>query len=200
MSVILHELLPDWRVLSLADFPEFDEPEETGETYAENAIIKAEAARDSLSPLPLGEDRPGAAVDGGEGDLYFVADDAGLEIDAMGGAPGVKSKRFAGEHSPFSEKISLILSHLQGRPTGERTARFHCAVAIAKPDRTVVFEAAKEGVICETPRGDRGFGYDPIFYLPELEKTYAELDPAHKNVISHRGIVLREAAAWLSSL
>jgi XTP/dITP diphosphohydrolase len=180
MKAILGELLPAWELLSLADFAHAPEPEETGQTYAENAVIKAEAA-----VLHIGE--------------LCLADDAGLEIDAMGGAPGVKSKRFAGAHSPFAAKIALILNHLADHPNLPRTARFRCAVAIAAPhSKTRVFESTKEGVIAEHPRGAGGFGYDSIFGLPELGKTYAELNASHKNRISHRGMVLAEAARWLA--
>lgn len=181
MQSILGELLPQWELLSLADFLPVPEPEETGDTYAANAAIKAEAAA-----LHTGE--------------LCLADDAGLEIDAMGGAPGVKSKRFAGADTPFTVKIAMILNHLGAHPDLPRTARFRCAVAIASPyAATQVFESSKEGVIADSPRGDKGFGYDPIFLLPE-GKTYAELDATHKNRISHRGIVLHEAAIWLKSL
>lgn len=175
MTVILGELLTGWEFLTLADFPGASEPDETGETYAENARIKAEAA---------------AAFTG----EVCIADDAGLEVDALDGAPGVKSKRFGGVELPFAEKMALILGSV-GEDGG---ARFRCCVAIAlNGEETRVFEAVKEGEIVE-PRGARGFGYDPIFLLPELGKTYAELEPDHKNRISHRGMVLRQAAEYLS--
>ncbi len=180
MTAILQELLPGWQLLSLAEFPPAPEPDETGDTYAENAAIKAEAAAQHTGELCL-------------------ADDAGLEIDAMDGAPGVRSKRFAGADSPFPVKIAAILAHLAANPDRPRTARFRCAVAVASHETTRVFESAKEGIIAAAPRGSKGFGYDPIFVLPELNKTYAELDAAHKNRISHRGIVLAEAAAWLKA-
>lgn len=181
MSAILRELLPELDFLSLADFPSAPEPEETGSTYAENALIKAEAAANHTGET-------------------CIADDAGLEIDAMDGAPGVFSKRFQGIGSSFEEKIAAVLSTLDGKPDSERTARFRCCVAIASPHAPGrVFEQLKEGVIANEPRGARGFGYDPIFLLPELGKTYAELDPEHKNRISHRALVLREAAAWLAA-
>ena len=178
MIVILRELLPDWDLLTLNDFPEAGEPEETGNTYAENATIKAEAA----------------AIITGE---ICIADDAGLEVDALNGAPGVRSKRFFGI-TPFQFKMVQILMAIEDDPSAPRTARFRCCVAIAKVgEETRVFEAVKEGEIVE-PRGDRGFGYDPIFLVPELGKTYAELEPNHKNRISHRGMVLRQAAEYLA--
>ena len=177
MVAILGELLPGWEFLTLADFPGATEPEETGETYAENAVIKAEAA---------------AAFTG----EVCIADDAGLEVDALAGAPGVKSKRFMGISS-FEFKMAQILMAIEDDPDAPRTARFRCCVAVAKSgEQTQVFESRKEGEIVP-PRGERGFGYDPIFLLPELGKTYAELEPEHKNRISHRGIVLRQAAEYL---
>jgi XTP/dITP diphosphohydrolase len=180
MKAILQDLLPGWEMLSLADFPETPEPEETGHTYAENAAIKAEAAAKHTGEL-------------------CVADDAGLEIDAMDGAPGVKSKRFAGVDSPFTVKIAMILDHLAANPDRSRTARFRCAVAVAAPQAsTRVFESTKEGVIADVPRGTNGFGYDPIFVLPDLDKTYAELETSLKNRISHRALVLAEASKRLS--
>lgn len=178
MATILSELLPDWRIKTLNDYPDFPEPEETGDTYVENAILKAEAARD--------------AVDAS--DTLFIADDAGLEIDALQGAPGVRSKRFCGEQTSFPQKMRYILSQLGSN----RTARFQCCVAIAgRSFETKTFCSRKEGVIAEEPRGEHGFGYDPIFLLPELGKTYAELSSKHKNHISHRFLVLEEAARWL---
>jgi XTP/dITP diphosphohydrolase len=178
MSVILKELLSGWELLTLADFPGAPEPEETGETYAENARIKAEAA---------------AAFTG----EVCIADDAGLEVDALAGAPGVKSKRFMGVSS-FEFKMVQILMAVEDDPSAPRTARFRCCVAIAKQgEDTQVLEAVKHGEIVE-PRGERGFGYDPIFLVPELGMTYAELKPVHKNRISHRGIVLRQAAEYLT--
>jgi XTP/dITP diphosphohydrolase len=181
MEVIMRELLPGWEFSALADYPGAAEPEETADTYAENATIKAEAAAAFTGEL-------------------CIADDAGLEVDALGGAPGVKSKRFEGESTPFDVKIARILQVFAADPSRRRSARFRCCVAIARGGApTQVFEAVKEGEISPEPRGARGFGYDPIFLLPELGKTYAELDPDQKNRISHRGIVLRKAAEWLRS-
>lgn len=180
MITILRGLLGDrWEIKTLADFPDFEEPEESGETYAQNAVIKAEAAVKATGQL-------------------CIADDAGLEIDALGGLPGVHSKRFEGETLPFPEKIRIILDRVNGKP---RSARFRCAVAIASPNsKSELFESTKEGVISESPVGTGGFGYDAIFYLPELGKTFAELQPEQKNRISHRGIVLRKAVAWLRNV
>jgi XTP/dITP diphosphohydrolase len=182
MVTILSELLKDWTVVTVNAFPEYPEPDEIGATYVENAVIKAVAARDVL----------------GES---CIADDAGLEIDALNGAPGVKSKRFLGEQTTFATKIERILELLNGINIDNRTARFRCAVAIAIPYKEVqVFESIVEGRIALLPAGNGGFGYDPIFEIPELGKALAELDPTEKNRISHRGMVLREAAKWLCSL
>ncbi len=171
MLTILQARFPDLELRTLADYDGAPEPEETGTTYAENAAIKADSA---------------AAFTG----EWCLADDAGLEIDAMDGAPGLYSKRFGGEDLPFPEKIALILSKLKG--VTERAARFRCDVALAGPGfQTQVLEAVCEGRIAETPSGNGGFGYDPIFYLPELNRTMADLTPEEKHAVSHRGKVLR---------
>jgi XTP/dITP diphosphohydrolase len=147
---------------------------------------------------PLSGSEATAGFVRGDGGNRF-AHRAGDDRDAMDGAPGVKSKRFAGADSPFAKKIARILAHLRENPTAPRTARFRCCVAIAQPGSEVeVFEAVKESVIAPEPRGERGFGYDPIFLFPEFGKTYAELESDQKNRISHRGIVLRQAAMWLA--
>ncbi|MCW5947035.1 MAG: RdgB/HAM1 family non-canonical purine NTP pyrophosphatase [Fimbriimonadales bacterium] len=181
MVTILSELLRDWSVLTLESFPQYPEPDEIGSTYAENALIKAVAARDAI----------------GES---CIADDAGLEIASLYGAPGVESKRFLGEETPFNRKMERILELMKDVSDDKRSARFRCAVAIAIPHKEVrVFESVREGRIVLAPCGNRGFGYDAIFEIPELGKTYAELEATEKNAISHRGIVLREAARWLRS-
>jgi XTP/dITP diphosphohydrolase len=158
-----------FELLSLRDIQLDMDVEETGTTFAENAELKALAyARAS--------------------DLLVLADDSGLEIDALGGAPGIYSARFAGRETPYTERFRLIEEQLKGLPPQQRTARFRCAITIAEPSglyRTV--EGVQEGIIAEAPRGERGFGYDPIFLVPELGKTNAELAPEHKNRISHRG-------------
>ena len=143
--------------------------EETGQTFAENARIKALAYAQATGMLSL-------------------ADDSGLEIDALGGAPGILSARFAGRDTPYQERFRLILEQLKGLTGGQRAARFHCAIALAEPSGYCrVVEGVIEGVIADRPRGVHGFGYDPIFLVPELGKTTAELTPEQKNRISHRG-------------
>ncbi len=183
MRVILGSLLdPRYSLADLNEFPDFEEPEESGATYAQNAAIKAEFSSSRL-------------------DEWCIADDAGLEIDALNGEPGVYSKRFGGVGTPFEQKIRAILSQMQNANGDERSARFRCAVAIARPGfPTQILSSVREGLIAREPRGQNGFGYDPIFLIPELGRTMAELEPEEKNRISHRGIVLAEAAAWLNAL
>ncbi|MBS1706078.1 MAG: RdgB/HAM1 family non-canonical purine NTP pyrophosphatase [Armatimonadetes bacterium] len=180
MVTILSGRFPSLEILTLADFDGAPEPEETGTTYAENATIKAESAAE-FTGLPA------------------LADDAGLEIDAMGGEPGLHSKRFAGEETPFPEKMAIILERLADTPTEKRGARFRCCIAYAVPGGpTRLFENTCEGVIAALPSGAGGFGYDPIFYLPEMQCTMADLTADQKHALSHRGKVLRAFAEYLS--
>ena len=156
------------KLVSLSDLHLDIEVEETGTTFAENAELKA---------------RTYAQVSG----MLTLADDSGLEIDALGGAPGVLSARYLGRETSYEERYRSILEQLKGLPMEQRTARFRCAIALAEPNGyTRIVDGAIEGVIASNPRGENGFGYDPIFYVPELEKTFAELAPEHKNRISHR--------------
>src|SRR5438477_626472 len=137
-------------VLSLQDIHLELDVEETGSTFAENAELKAHAYAEASGLLTL-------------------ADDSGLEIDALEGAPGVYSARFAGKETSYAERFRLILERLKGLPIEQRTARFRCAIALADPSGLVrVVEAAIEGMIAPSPRGEHGFGYDPIFLVPEL--------------------------------
>jgi XTP/dITP diphosphohydrolase len=172
MATILGRRFPNLEVRTLADYPGAPEPEETGATYKENAAIKAVAA---------------AALTG----EWCVADDAGLEVDYLDGAPGLYSKRFAGEETSFPEKMTLILREMEAAPEECRGARFRCFVALAKTGEPVRFvEGVCEGRIGHEPRGTHGFGYDPIFWLPELGCAMAELPPDEKHKISHRGKAL----------
>ncbi len=170
-----------FHLLSLNDIHLDLEVEETGTTFAENAQLKALAYARASGMLTL-------------------ADDSGLEIDALGGAPGVYSARFAGKETPYEERFRLLLEQLKGLPMEQRTARFSCAIVLAEPSgyyRTV--EGTLEGVIADAPRGQYGFGYDPIFFIPELGKTSAELTPEQKNRVSHRGRAAQLAAALLKN-
>lgn len=181
MIQILAKRFPNLELLTLADFPEAPEPEETGTTYAENAAIKSESA---------------AKVTG----EWALADDAGLEIDALGGQPGLYSKRFAGEDTSFPEKMAKILEMMIETPEGDRRARFRCCVALSSPESpTQVFEATCEGRIAHEPSGSGGFGYDPIFYLPERGCAMADLTPEEKHSVSHRGKVLKQLGDYLEA-
>lgn len=177
MRTILGRRFPDWEIVTLNAFPGAPEPDETGTTYAENAAIKAESAARFTGEL-------------------CVADDAGLEVDAMGGEPGLYSKRFAGEETPFPEKMRVILDRLENVEDARRTARFRCCVAIARMEsgelKTEIYEATCEGRIAREPSGAGGFGYDPIFWLPEMGCTMADLSADQKHAISHRGKVLKQ--------
>ncbi|MEO8972883.1 MAG: XTP/dITP diphosphatase [Ktedonobacteraceae bacterium] len=168
-----------FQLRSLRDFQIETDVEETGSTFTENAELKA------LTYAKLSEQ------------LSF-ADDSGLEIDALNGAPGIYSARFAGRDTSYEERFRLILAQLKDVPVEQRTARFVCAITIAEPSgyyRTV--EGVIEGVIADAPRGENGFGYDPIFCVPELGKTTAELPSEQKNRISHRGRAAQLAATML---
>lgn len=202
-----------YEIVSLADYPDAPDVEETGSTFAENAAIKARAYADFTGELTL-------------------ADDSGLEVDALDGAPGVFSSRFA---PTDAERISKLLDLMRNVPDDKRAARFRCAVAIAEPSAALVGpghhvpdhhlkpvgpgyaenvgpgyaqdvgpgyvipaplitrEGKIEGTIAHFPKGSNGFGYDPVFYVPELGKHFAELTADEKNAISHRGKALREA-------
>ncbi len=163
--------------VSLADFPDVAPPPEIGQTFAENAMLKAEGA---------------AAATG----LPAVADDSGLEVDALDGEPGILSARYAGEGASDQDRYQKVLKLLRDVPGHERAARFRCAAAYADPDGTALLaEGTCEGHTAREPRGTSGFGYDPIF-LPEGEtRTMAQLTPSEKHAISHRGRAFRELAA-----
>jgi XTP/dITP diphosphohydrolase len=150
------------------------EVEESGCDFAENALLKARAYAQASGLLTL-------------------ADDSGLEVDALGGEPGVRSHRYAGEEVGDAGLIAVLLKKMEGIPWERRTARFRCVIAIAAPDSTHVVEGTCEGIIAFEPRGQRGFGYDPVFYLPEFGQTMAELEPEIKNRISHRARAAQKA-------
>jgi XTP/dITP diphosphohydrolase len=184
MIQILSAQFPQIEFKTLADYEGAPEPEETGTTYEENAAIKSESAATFTNE-------------------WCLADDAGLEIDALNGEPGLHSKRFEGEDTPFPIKIARILNLLKDVPEDKRTARFRCCIALTqttnhKP-QTTIFEATCEGRIAKEPSGAGGFGYDPVFYLPELGCTMADLTAAQKHAISHRGKVLKMLSDYLSN-
>lgn len=155
------------------------EIEEDGSTFEENARIKARAVAAAL------------AAQGKARECVVMADDSGLEIDYLNGEPGVYSARYLGEETPFSEKSADLLRRLEDVPEKERSARFVCAIAAVFPnEKTVITRGVIEGRIGYELRGDNGFGYDPIFYLPEYDRTAAELTDEEKNRISHRSRAL----------
>jgi XTP/dITP diphosphohydrolase len=155
---------------------------ETGQTFAENARLKA-------------------ATYAGISGLWTWADDSGLEVDALGGAPGVYSARYAGEGASDADRYRKLLDALIGVPWARRTARFRCVVALATPGGAIrTSDGACEGVIAFGPAGSNGFGYDPVFYLPDRGQTMAQLPAEVKNEISHRGRAARAAQAVLAAL
>lgn len=177
-----------WEFVPVAEMCDYIEPEETGETFDENARIKALAARNQVmaeQPEPFG----------------FIADDSGLEVDALDGRPGVHSHRYAGPDATDGENTAKLLVELEGVPAEKRSARFRSCIAFIAPDGTeVCASGACEGRIGYEPQGTNGFGYDPVFFPEEYggEKTMAELSMDEKNAISHRGralIALRDALA-----
>lgn len=148
--------------------------EENGSTFEENALIKARAVSRQCGEIVL-------------------ADDSGLEVDYLNGEPGIYSARYMGEDTPYSIKNAAIISRLEGIPDEERTARFVCAIAAVFPDgQEMVTSGEIQGRIDYEEKGNNGFGYDPIFYVPEFGKTTAELTDQEKNSISHRGRALRK--------
>lgn len=184
IAMLLEEGLNDLGVCVVlwADYPNSLAPEETADTYIGNAIVKARACAETTGEIAL-------------------ADDAGLEIDALAGQPGRFSRRFAGEQTPFPVKMGILLNMLSAIPDERRTARFRCAIAIATPQSDLyTFEDTLEGRIAHAPRGQAGFGYDPIFYVPSLGCTLAELPSEYKNRISHRARVMRQAMPLLRKL
>jgi XTP/dITP diphosphohydrolase len=172
----------DIEIVSLDEFPGLPEIEESGETFKENAIIKA-----TETCMFTG--------------LMTLADDSGLEVDCLEGLPGVYSSRFAGEDKDDAANNRKLLELLDGVPAEQRTARFKCVMAIATTDCFLyTTEGTCEGIITEEPRGESGFGYDPLFYLPEYDKTFAELDLETKNKISHRARALTGVVELISDL
>ena len=162
---------------------------EDGETFEENAKAKALCYGHAAASL-AGESRQ-------EVPLVF-ADDSGLVVGALGGAPGVHSARFAGPNADDEANNALLLEKLEGLPPSERTARFVCCIALTREDHLLeMFRAEAAGFILDRPVGEGGFGYDPLFFDPELGKSFAQLSPAEKWHASHRGRAFRKMLAWL---
>lgn len=170
MAAILGHLPVE--LITLDAFLEIGDIPETGNTLKENAFIKAETVH-RLTGLPA------------------LADDTGLEVDALNGAPGIYSARYAGADATFDDNCQKMLKELHGIPVEKRTARFRTVIAFVNGGEKEWVEGVAEGRIIEEKRGIGGFGYDPIFYYPPLRKTFAELDSVEKNSISHRGKALR---------
>jgi XTP/dITP diphosphohydrolase len=167
-------------ITNLSAHPELPETIESGKTFKENAILKAVA----VSKIYLG---------------LVIADDSGLEVDSLGGAPGVFSARYAGERATSEENVSKLLGELaRAVAPGQRTARFRCVIALARGGKLVAsFDGTVEGHIVNTPRGKRGFGYDPVFVPSGFNQTFAELPSGTKNQISHRAKALQALKEYL---
>ena len=161
------------QVKTLLDFPEIEDVEETGTTFEENAKIKSETISNLLGKM-------------------VIADDSGLEVDALEGRPGVYSARYAGPQKNDEDNIDKVLEELKDVPENERTARFRCVLAVSQPGKkTVTFAGACEGLILTERKGTNGFGYDPIFFVEKKGKSMAELAPEEKNKISHRALAIK---------
>ncbi len=181
------DLDAEW--LDLSYYPEIEEIKEDGETFIENACKKA-----------IGY----AGITG----QWTIADDSGLQVDALGGEPGVKSARYSGEKTINDDgtlidhrNIAKVLELLEGVPQEKRTARFFCSLCLASPEQILIeTEGTLEGLITTEEIGKNGFGYDPIFFVPHLNKTVAQLTPEEKNAISHRGNAIRKLKPLLEKL
>ncbi len=161
------------KICSLFDFPNIGEIEETGTTLLENSLLKARTVFD-ITGIPT------------------IADDTGLEVDYLDGAPGVYSARYAGNNVSYQDNVDKLLIELDGVPHERRTARFRTVVTYIDKNEELWTEGYIDGIISETIIGDRGFGYDPLFFVPHKGKTFAELSSDEKNKISHRGIALQK--------
>lgn len=178
LAAMLKDL--DCRVIGFADLPEIPPTvEETGQTFAENALLKAEHYHRLTG-------------------LTALADDSGLEVDALDGRPGVYSARYGGENLSSAEQIQLLLGELKNVPDHKRTARFVCSIALVGYGLKRIFEDRCEGLIAREPRGNGGFGYDPVFIDAELGLTFAELTREEKAPRSHRGKALQQARKFLA--
>ena len=166
-----------FHLIDLTNLPEVEIPGETGRTFAENATLKAMAAS---------QDRPASARR--DRQSFVIADDSGLEVDALGGGPGVYSARYAGENARDADNVNKLLGQLSARNHDEqRSARFRCVIAAARDGKLFgTFEGVVEGRIVDFPRGTNGFGYDPVFQPNGFEQTFGEMAPDLKNKISHR--------------
>ncbi len=180
----LQDLLADlpFTIVTIEDYPGLVMPKEDQPTFAGNATLKAEAVSKFCGEMAL-------------------ADDSGLEVDALGGRPGVYSARYAGDEGNYAANNRLLLQELSGLPPEQRAARFVCAIAINIPgDQTYIIEESCPGVIAEELKGEGGFGYDPLFIYPPAGLTFAEMSAEEKNKVSHRGRALKRARDLLGKL
>lgn len=168
-------------VLSLADFSPVDDAEENGATFAENAMLKARYYFAHTGTLCL-------------------ADDSGLEVDALGGRPGVYSARYSGEDATDAANNAKVLREMEGIEKDKRTARFRCAMALVGEGIELTTDGTCEGTLLTEERGQGGFGYDPIFYVPKFDRTLAEMSSEEKNSISHRGAAVRKMADLIAEM
>lgn len=178
----IREILDDkgYEILSMTEAGIDIDVVEDGTTFEENALIKSRTIRDYVK------------------DAIVLSDDSGLEVDYLGGKPGIYSARWQGEDTPYTIKNQTLLNMMEGVPEEERTARFVCALAAAFPDGTdKVVRGTIEGIVGYESAGENGFGYDPIFFVPEYKCTTAEMTPEQKNEVSHRGKALRMIAQYL---
>ena len=180
LQTLLSQYIEDIEILSLDEVGIFGEIEENGETYRENALIKARVAASS--------------------GYIGLGDDSGLSVRALGGAPGVYSARYAGGHGDYAANNAFLLKNLEGE--SDRFAEFVCTLACVFPDgrEPLVVEGRTQGVIIDSGRGEEGFGYDPLFYYEPFEKTFAELTAEEKNSISHRGKAIEAFARELKKI
>ena len=160
-------------ILSLNDFPFIGEIEEVGQTLLENSMIKAKTVH-NLTQMPV------------------IADDTGLEVEALNGAPGIYSARYAGEDVTYEDNVNKLLAEMEDIPLENRKAQFRTVISFVDKDRELWTEGTIKGIIVETAKGKNGFGYDPVFFVPELEKTFSELSIGEKNKISHRGLAMKK--------
>tara|TARA_Y100000590_G_C15336840_1_gene869901 strand:- start:21 stop:647 length:627 start_codon:yes stop_codon:yes gene_type:complete len=165
-------------LLSLHEFPEIGEIIEDGATLEENALIKARTVH-KLTKLPA------------------LADDTGLEVDALGGDPGVFSARYSGENASYSDNVNKLLKEMENVPNDKRMAKFRTVMAFVEGEMELIVEDCVKGIITNVMKGIDGFGYDPVFYVPEMNKTYAEMSMKEKNQISHRGKALMKMQTLL---
>ena len=178
MMAVLADL--NIEILSLADFPQVGEIVEDGETLIENAIIKAKAVFD-ITGIPA------------------ISDDTGLSVDALHGAPGVYSARYAGENATYADNVEKLVDEMKNVLPENRGAQFQTIMVYIDKDTELIVDGVVKGQIADVSKGVGGFGYDPVFYIPEQEKTFAEMTIQEKNQISHRGIALRNLKGILYS-